>query len=243
MNQPNSDIIRQLQHEILPLQGYRSAWGESFIKIDLGPVNAAFPNARFPVGAIHEFMVNSPEEKAATSGFIAAILSFLMQREGVVLWISAGRNIFPPALAFFNIDPHRIIFIDLHNQKQVSWAVEEALKLQGLAAVIGDLRELDFTASRRLQLAVEKSRVTGFLLNASRNNSNTNASLCRWQISPVPSIPIDELPGLGYPCWQVKLLKVRNGRPGSWEIAWMNKQFVAKHNTRIMIPEWHKKTG
>ncbi len=75
---------------------------------------------------------------------------------------------FPPALAFFNIDPHRIIFLDLRNQKDVAWAVEESLKLNGLAAVIGEMRDLDFTTSRRLQLAVEKSQVTGLLINSSK---------------------------------------------------------------------------
>ena len=40
------------------------------------------------------------------------------------------------------------------------WAIEEALKCDGLAAVIGEMKELSFTNSRRLQLAVEKSHVT-----------------------------------------------------------------------------------
>ncbi|WP_207510961.1 ImuA family protein [Longitalea luteola] len=243
MAQPASDIIRQLQHEILPLQGYRSVLGESAVKIDLNIINTAFPNAIFPTGAIHEFMVNSAQGKAATSGFIAGIISFLMKEEGVVLWISAEPAIFPPAFGFFNIDPHRIIFIDPRNQREVAWAVEEALKLQGLAAVIGEMRELDFITSRRLQLAVEKSRVTGFLLNHSKKKTNTNAALCRWQITAAPSIPIDDLPGIGYPCWKVDLLKVRNGRPGSWEIAWINGQFAVANDTPVLIQELHKKTG
>ena len=36
------------------------------------------------------------------------------------------------------------------------WVIEEALKCEGLAAVIGEIKELSFTQSRRLQLAVEK---------------------------------------------------------------------------------------
>jgi len=34
--------------------------------------------------------------------------------------------------------------------------MEEALKCAGLAAVIGEVREMDFKQSRRLQLAVEQ---------------------------------------------------------------------------------------
>ena len=242
MLQPKSDIIQRLQNEILPLQGYRSALGKSSLKIDLDAVNTAFPNATFPLGAIHEFMVNAPGTKAATSGFITSVISSLMKEEGVVLWISADRTIFPPALTFFNIDPHRIIFVDLKNQKQVAWAVEEALQVKGLAAVIGEVKELDFTASRRLQLAVEKSQVTGFILNNS-NKKNTNASLCRWQVQFAPSVPIDDLPGIGYPCWKVDLLKVRNGCPGSWQIAFMNGRFITGNKERMVYKELHKKTG
>lgn len=242
MLQPKSDIIQRLQNEILPLQGYRSALGKSSLKIDLDAINTAFPNASFPLGAIHEFMVNAPGTKAATSGFVTSIISSLMKEEGVVIWISADRTIFPPALTFFNLDPHRIIFVDLRNQKEVAWAVEEALQVKGLAAVVGEVKELDFTASRRLQLAVEKSQVTGFILNNS-NKKNTNASLCRWQVQFAPGIPIDDLPGIGYPCWKVDLLKVRNGCPGSWQIAWMNGRFATGNKKRMVYKELHKKTG
>lgn len=243
MSQPKSDIIKRLQNEILPLQGYRSALGKSTINIDLDVINTAFPNAVFPLGAIHEFMVNGAGTKAATAGFISCIISSLMKEAGVVIWISADCTIFPPALTLFNIDPHRVIFVVLRNHKQVAWAVEEALQLNGLAAVIGEVQDLDFTTSRRLQLAVEKSHVTGFILNYNKKNNNTNASLCRWQIRSAPGITIDELPGIGYPCWQVELLKVRNGRPGSWQIGWMNGRFSTGNSKQIVLKALHKKTG
>ena len=59
------------------------------------------------------------------------------------------RTIFPPALKFFGIAPDKIIFIDLQKEKDILWAMEEALKCDGLAAVIGEMQELSFTASRR----------------------------------------------------------------------------------------------
>lgn len=243
MSQPNADIINRLRHAILPLQGYRASLQKSAVKIDLGDINTAFPNAIFPLGAIHEFMVNGAGSKASSVGFVSAIVAALMKENGVVLWISADRTIFPPALACFDIEPHRIIFIDLSNQKEVAWAVEEALKLNGLAAVIGEINELDFTTSRRLQLAVEKSQVTGFLLNNSKKKNNSNACLCRWHIQAAPGMAIDDLPGVGYPCWKVELVKVRNGRPGAWEIAWMNGQFTMRISKPVLIRELHKKTG
>ena len=58
----------------------------------------AFPNATFPIGCMHEFLSASVEDIAATNGFIAALLSKLMQFDGVCIWISASRTLFPPAL-------------------------------------------------------------------------------------------------------------------------------------------------
>jgi protein ImuA len=212
------------------------------VQVNLGPVNEAFPNSQFPTGAIHEFVATEINTQAAASGFIAAIISSLMKDSGVMLWISASRTIFPPALKAFNIDPGSVIFIDLTNEKEVAWALDEALKLKGLAAVVGEMHDINFTTSRRFQLAVEQSQVTGFLFNR-KKISASNACLTRWRISARASVVEDDLPGLGFPCWKVELLKVRNGRPGTWELAWMNGQFTAPASERVLIRDLRRKTG
>ena len=33
------------------------------------------------------------------------------------------------------------------------------------------------------------------------------------------------MPGVGFPRWNVELLKVRNGKPGSWQIEWAESRF------------------
>jgi protein ImuA len=243
MPNPKSDIIQKLENDILPLQGYKAALGKMPLHVDLGPINDAFPNSHFPLGVIHEFVCSDMEKQTAASGFIAAIISSLMIDGGVTLWISASRTIFPPALKPFDIDPSKIIFIDLKNQKEVAWAVDEALKLNGLAAVVGEMQEINFTTSRRLQLAVEKSQVTGFLLNNNKNTIGSNACLTRWKISSLPSVLDNDLPGVGFPSWKVELLKIRSGRPGRWELAWMNSQLTALNKEPIVISDLHRKTG
>ncbi len=242
MPNQKSDIIKKLENEILELQGYRTALGKIPLNIDLGPITEAFPDGRFPVGAIHELVSAGMVNQAAATGFIAPVISNLMGDNGVVLWISDSRTIFPPALKHFRIDPHRVVFIDLKNQKEVAWAMDEALKLHGLAAVVGEMTDINFMASRRFQLAVEQSRVTGFLFNK-KERYTTNACLTRWKITALPGIIPDELPGVGFPCWKVELLKVRNGRPGSWEVALMNGKFVAIGQEPVVIDRLHRKTG
>ena len=227
MPSTKADIIARLQRDILPLQGYRSSLRSMAMDVGLGPIKNAFPNAAFPLGAIHEFCAAGAEETAASGGFIAGILSALMRDGGAALWIGASPTVFPPALASFGIAPERIIFIDAKNHKDALWAMEEALKCNTLAAVVGELPEMNFTASRRLQLAVEQSRVTGFVLRR----------------DPLPGEIMDDIPGVGFPRWQVELLKVRNGKPGSWTLTWRNGSFRHSYKLAPLIQEQQKKTG
>jgi protein ImuA len=238
-----NDIIRQLQKEVISLQGMRKSSGDTRLHTGLGPIELAFPGRRFPTGVIHELISPAAEQAATTNGFIAGIAGRLMQQDGTCLWISTSRSIFPPALRTFGIDPDRIIFIDLQRPKEVLWAMEEALKCASLSAVVGELKELSFTESRRLQLAVEQSLVTGFIHRRQPRAENTVACVSRWKISPLPGETGDGLPGVGFPRWQVDLVKVRNGRPGTWVVEWTEKGF--RHITRpLIVPEIEiRKTG
>ena len=238
-----ADIIAQLQRDILPLQGFKTVSKNTHLDAGLGPMKNAFPNASFPLGAIHEFISTGMEDAAATSGFVAGIVASMMQGNGALIWISASRTIFPPALQSFGISPDRVIFIDLAKEKEMMWAMEEALKCKGLSAVIGEIQELNFTASRRLQLAVEKSRVTGFILRRNPRIINTTACIARWQISSVQSEPADGIPGVGFPRWNVELLKVRNGYPGKWQIEFAAGRFRHISKAVAMPLLQKKKTG
>jgi protein ImuA len=242
MHESKAHIIARLQKEILPLQGFKNIQNDAMSGMELGPMKYAFPHQIFPTGAIHEFFCGCPEDTAATSGFIAALLATLMRSSGVAIWIGSTRNVFPPALVSFGITSDKIIFIDLNKEKEVVWAMEEALKCDGIAAVISEIAHLDFIASRRLQLAVEQSSVTGFIIRCNPRNLNT-ACIARWKISPIQSIAANDLPGVGFPAWQVELLKIRNGKPGNWQIAWAVDQFRYITNIGAVLPVQQKKTG
>jgi protein ImuA len=215
-----NDMVAKLQKDIFSLQGFRAPAEGQRISFGLGAIENAFPNKVFPTGAIHELVSDTRGNAAATTGFAAGLLGNIMQKGGICLWISHKRTLFPPALKFFGIEPDRVIFIDVQNEKDMPWMVEEALKCQALSVVFGELKEINLTESRRLQLAVEQSRVTGFLHRFNPRNTHTIASAARWKISHLPSETENGMPGVGFSRWQVELLKVRNGEPGSWKLQW-----------------------
>lgn len=231
-----------LQTDILRMQGFKAV-NNTALDIGLGPLREAFPNASFPLGAIHEFVSTKPEETAAAIGFLSGLLSILMAEKGVTLWIRSSRMLFPPALQNFGVNPDRVIFIDVQKEKDALWALDEALKCSALTAVVGELPNMSFTHSRRLQLAVEESQVTGFMLRNQPRAIGTTACISRWQISPRPSDPINELPGIGCPKWRVHLQRIRNGKPGTWDILWMDGRLVPVYQPSFALPDEQKQAG
>ncbi len=219
-----SHIIAGLQTDILRMQGFKPA-SSLAVNPGLGPILSHFPNASFPVACVHEFLWEKTEDAAASKAFISGLIASLMGKSGISIWVSASRTVFPPGLRAFGIYPDQFIFVDVKKDIDILWALEEALKCGAVSTVVGEMRDLSFTTSRRFQLAVEESQVTGFILRNSVKKVKTTACLSRWKITSVLSESIDDLPGLGYPRWKVELLRIRNGRPGAWEFQWVNGNF------------------
>jgi protein ImuA len=106
--------------------------------------------------------------------------------------------------------------------------MEESLRHTGLAAVVGEIDgRIGLTASRRLQLAAEKSGVMGLLLRRPRRKaddiaSEPTAARTRWQVSALPSGPplpwSPKTPGLARARWQLDLVQVRGGNPKSFVV-------------------------
>ena len=244
MDAVRSDIISRLERDILPLEGLKSLSTDNNINIGFRPIENAFPNATFPVGCIHEFLCSSFESIASTNGFVAVLLSKLMQFDGVIIWLSTSQTLFPSSLKRFGVQPDKIIFVDLKNERDVLYATEESLKCKRIAAVVSDIKHITFKESRRLQLAAEQSRVTGLLVRHQPKIFNTIACVSRWRITSLPRVLPENMPGIGFPRWNVELLKVRNGKPGAWQLEYAAQRLKEIKQNVILIPQIERrKTG
>ncbi|MBS1556996.1 MAG: Error-prone repair protein ImuA [Bacteroidetes bacterium] len=226
-------LFDQLNAEINRMQGFKPK-GSAVAVPKLNTFCEAFPNSIFPTGAIHEMLSPTPETLAATTGFTLALLSTFLNKQSAVVWISTQRKVYAPALNSFGLQPDRILFVELPSERESLWAMEEALKSAALTAVVGEIQNISFTASRRLQLAVEQSQVTGFVLHSGKH-VNTTACVSRWRVSSLPSSHVDELPGIGHPQWKVELLRMRNGKPGIWNLGWSKNELTLVPS--IVTPE------
>lgn len=220
-------LAKQLQAKINAMQGLGKP-SIATVPDGFAPFDVAFPGRIFPKAAIHEFVSYEPAHAAATTGFITALAGKLMKDNGLCLWVCSDKKVFPAGLKHFGLAPDRVVFICTSKPKDQLWIIEEALKCEALTIVVGEMKELGFTESRRLQLAVERSGVTGFIHRYGPRSQNAVACTTRWSITPTASIIPDGLPGVGYSCWDIQLLKVRNGKPGAWQVGWHTGQFVAQ---------------
>lgn len=187
-------------------------------------LDEAFDDQALPLGCIHEFLVEGRDQEAASQGFLAGLMSKMPENGGIV-WITKRKTVFPPGLVTFGLKPDRICFLDLSREKDALWAAEEALRCKPVTAVVAEIANIDLTASRRLQLAAEHSGAPCFLMRHNPKSLGATASVTRWRIKPLPSTAPDGLPGIGFPAFDVELMKVRGGRPGQWQLEWRGNAF------------------
>lgn len=233
-------LLQGLRKQILLLEGFKEPVVTEQTK--LGRINEAFPNKAFPFAALHEFFYYRPEEAAASSAFIAGLLSSCVSKESSIVWVGASQKIFPPALKWFGLSPHQVLFLNIKKERDVLWAIQEALKCSSLAAVVGELPEINLTTSRRFQLAIEETGVGCFMLRAAPKNLLTTA-VSRWHVQPMHSKVEEGFPGIGHPRWQVELLKARNGKPGAWNIEWFGGCFRYVSKLAVIHKAPQKQTG
>ena len=186
-------------------------------------IDRHLPGGGLALGALHEVSgAGSDSEQAATAALMVAGLAARLA--GQVLWVTARRDLFTPALAGVGLSHERLLVTEVG--REVLLVLEEGLRHSGLAAVVGELSgRLSLTASRRLQLAAERSGVTAFVLRRSQKHDDPafrepTAAVTRWRVGTVPSPPplawAPDTPGLGPPLWRLDLTRCRGGEPASW---------------------------
>jgi len=194
----------------------------------IAAIDRVLPCGGLARGALHEILGTGGDEEdgALAAAFAAGILGRLTRTgDGTVLWCLPRPDLYGPGLAAHGLDPRHLVLVRAPRDAEILWAMEEGLRAPGITAVVGDVGTLAVVASRRLQLAAERSGVTAFLLRrwrdggqAAREHNLPNAAVTRWRIAALPSQPPPGEPGVGRPRWRVELLRCRGGEPACWEV-------------------------
>lgn len=184
------------------------------------PVDRHLPDGGLRTGALHEV---GEAGLAAGHAALAALFcaSVVARLPGTVVWCLRGRDLFAPALVTVGLHPGRVLFAETWRDAEVLPAMEEALNTRGLAAVVGEVSRLGLAASRRLQLAAERTGTMAVAVRRRRRKDGDaedepSVAATRWRIAPAPGAG-PPLPGLPRARWQVTLTRARGAdAPRSW---------------------------
>lgn len=130
--------------------------------------------------------------------------------------LESGR-VHPPGLP-----AQDLVHVETRDARDALWAMEEGLRCVGLSAVIGELwgdpRALDFTATRRLAVAAERSGIPCWLVRLG-GHANLSGARMRWRIASAPSLPNSLDPRApGTAAWNAELFRARGHPPGQWTV-------------------------
>ena len=175
------------------------------------------------VATLSELFAAGARDGGATGFLLAELERAVAARGGPLLWVQErmaiveGGRIYPPGLGVAEL-----IHVEAKDARAALWAMEEGLRCAALGGVIGELwgdpRALDFTATRRLAVAAERSGVPAWLVRLG-GTANLSGARMRWRVASAPSgenLLDPRAPGAA--AWDAELFRARGVAPGRWVV-------------------------
>ncbi|MBX7199878.1 MAG: damage-inducible mutagenesis protein [Rhodospirillaceae bacterium] len=204
-------------------EGFRAKTGQAALPFGIAALDSLWPEGGLPRGALHEIAGASADAGgfAAATAFTASIAGRLGagRPNAPVLWCARGHELYGPGLAGVGLAAQRLIVAEARNDKDLLAAMEEGLRAGVLAAVVGEVERIDLTASRRLQLAAEKTGCTALVLRrpGKRATPAPITAASRWRVGPAPGSGAQDFYQIpAARPWRLELIRARCGAHGSW---------------------------
>jgi protein ImuA len=207
--------LEALRAQVRAIEGGGTDFGREVASLG-GALDAALPWRGLPHCALHEVAGE------AASSFVAALACRLIGRGGALVWCQTAQTerrlgtLYGPGLRRFGLDWRRVVLVRAPGERDVLWAMEEALRSPAVACAVAELGRIDLLTSRRLQLAAEAGKGAGIALRIGEIDPAPNAALTRWWAEPLPiSHPLENRLG-----WRLTLWRCRGGAPGNFKVRW-----------------------
>lgn len=207
-------VIADLRERVRHLEGAERC-AQRMLPFGVEAIDRRMPGGGLALGSLHEVAgVDAGAVDTAAAALFAAGIAARV--EGKVLWCAMGRDLFAPALAQAGLTPDRVIHVETGDEKDLLACFEEGLRHGGLGAVVAETARLSMTASRRLQLAAERSGAIGIAIRRWRRVADAaqfgqpTAAVTRWRIATLPSAALP-VPGVGRARWRLELVRCRGG--------------------------------
>ncbi len=211
--EPRSDraaLVLALGEQLRQIEGARFTASAEVISSGHAALDRLLPEGGFRRGSLVEWLSSGAGSGAATLA-LAAARPALENGQALVV-VDRRRRFYPPAALRLGIPLERMIVVRPANDADQAWALDQALRSRGVAAVWAAVEQAEDSTLRRWQLAAETSGVLGFLLRSKRARREPSWAELRLGIEPVASEARTQARA---PRLRVQLLRSRLGRSGS----------------------------
>lgn len=192
-------VIQQLRRQLLRCQVTHAT--QTTVSSGYPGLDKLLPESGLPSGSVIEWVHDGPGLHSATLALHCA--AGFLKKPGVLAVVDAQNDFHPMSLHHLGIPMPRLLVVRpcLNHQtcgepsqaqkSETLWTLEQLARCSGVRVVMAWIDHLSSTAQRRLQLAVEKSGVTVFLMRSSIALQQTSWADLRFHVQSVPQPEAD----------------------------------------------------
>ena len=217
--QARGPLVEALRQRIAQLEGVRRPRSDSPLSTGCDPLDQLLPGRGLHRGTLVEWLASGDGSGAESLALVAAREA--CREGGALVVFDRARQFYPPGAVRMGIEPDRLIVVQAASQADNLWALDQALRCAGVAAVLAWPEKLDPKTFRRLQLAAEQGGGLGLLVRPEEVRQEPSWADVRLWVRPLPSGG----PGVGRRL-SVQLLRSRQGGDGSVEVEFVDEARV-----------------
>lgn len=161
-------------------RGGELAAGVDAVSTGFAALDERLPGGGWPCGALTEILLSRPGIGALR--LLLPALARLSREARWLSWVTPPYIPYAPALAAAGVQLSRILLVHPPAQRDGLWAVEQSLRCGTCSAVLAWPALTDAAAMRRLQLAAETGRASGFLFRPRRLAAQASPAALRLQL-------------------------------------------------------------
>jgi hypothetical protein len=176
--------------------GKRAVSRREILPTGRSALDGLLPGGGWPVGAVTEILF--PGEGIGELRLLLPSLVALSREGRRVAWVDPPHLPYAPALMAAGAALSRFLVVRSGANRDRLFATEQCLRSGACGAVLAWPAACDDRGIRRLQLAAEQGRCTGFLFRAERACGRFSPATLRLRLSPSPcGVAVEILKGWG----------------------------------------------
>lgn len=191
---------------------------ERVLPFGVEAIDGRLTDGGLSIGGLHEVVPSgcALAEDAAASLFVAGIASRTVP-DATVIWAVTQFDLYAPALEEAGLSKNRIAFAWARDDRDVVAVMLQALRVGGMAAVVGEARNVSMNDSRRLRIAAADTGTLALLMRRRRRIwacplDEPSAAITRWRIGIAPpEVAGHSVDLCSY--WSVNLISQNGGDP------------------------------